>query len=567
MQDALEAVAMKFLKQVDVPENQRFDIMEMCKTFHVDVRHLAVSFLKDTGRTYYLTPTSYLELITMFTSLLGLKRSETETAKRRYEVGLDKLEFTAGQVKVMQEELTALKPSLEKTVVETDALMAKVKKEKAEVVEPKKAVVDKEVAKAKVAADASNAIKQECEDALGEAMPILNAAIAALNTIKAADIKLVQSFKNPPATIKLVLEAVCVILQVKPARVKDPNSGQMVQDYWEVSKKLLSDPNFITSLKEYDKDNIPPKVIDTIRKTYIANPDFTPQNAAKASSAAEGMCKWVVAMDSYDKVAKVVAPKKESLAIAQAEYDEVMKQLTAKEADLKEVMDKLATMEEQLDKSMKEKLRLEAEVELCTLKLDRAEKLIGGLGGEKVRWTEAAAQLGVKYKNLTGDMLISAGVISYLGAFTMSYRDRVVSKWVELCKEKAIPSSKVFSLQECLGDPVKIREWGIFGLPNDSFSIDNGIMVANARRWPLMIDPQGQANKWVKSMEKSKDVRVIKLTDGDYMRTLENAVQVSGYCGCPALLPALPRAHKPLLSPVWPSCPPGERRRGAGPEP
>ena len=48
-----------------------------------------------------------------------------------------------------------------------------------------------------------------------------------------------------------------------------------------------------------------------------------------------------------------------------------------------------------------------------------------GLGGEKARWTEVAAMLGVKYNNLTGDMLISAGVISYLGAFTMTYRDQV----------------------------------------------------------------------------------------------------------------------------------------------
>ena len=43
-----------------------------------------------------------------------------------------------------------------------------------------------------------------------------------------------------------------------------------------------------------------------------------------------------------------------------------------------------------------------------------------------------------------------------------------------------------------LGEPVKIRDWTIDGLPNDSFSIDNGIMMSKARRWPLLIDPQGQ---------------------------------------------------------------------------
>jgi hypothetical protein len=39
------------------------------------------------------------------------------------------------------------------------------------------------------------------------------------------------------------------------------------------------------------------------------------------------------------------------------------------------------------------------------------------------------------------------------------------------------------------------------GLPNDSFSIDNAIVMSKARRWPLIIDPQGQGNKWIRNME------------------------------------------------------------------
>ena len=91
-----------------------------------------------------------------------------------------------------------------------------------------------------------------------------------------------------------------------------------------------------------------------------------------------------------------------------------------------------------------------------------------------------------------------------------------------------------------------MRTWTIHGLPNDAFSIDNGIVVAAARRWPLMIDPQGQANKWIKALEAAADLRVIKLTDGDYMRTLENAIQF----GIPVLLENVGEELDPSLEPL-----------------
>jgi dynein heavy chain, axonemal len=169
----------------------------------------------------------------------------------------------------------------------------------------------------------------ECEGAWEDRCTVCSKA---LDTIKPADIKLVQSFKNPPGAIKLVMEAVCVLLDIKPVKVPDPGgSGKKIEDFWEPSKKALGDPNFVASLKNYDKDHINPKIIDIIRKTYTCNPEFTPANAAKASSAAEGLCKWVCAIERYEEVAKVVAPKQAALAIAQGEYDEVMVALNVKQ--------------------------------------------------------------------------------------------------------------------------------------------------------------------------------------------------------------------------------------------
>ena len=76
-----------------------------------------------------------------------------------------------------------------------------------------------------------------------------------------------------------------------------------------------------------------------------------------------------------------------------------------------------------------------------------------------------------------------------------------IKDWIQLCKNKKIPCSEVFSLTHVLGDPVKIRAWQIAGLPVDAFSIDNGIIVGDSRKWSLCIGPQGQANKWIKNNE------------------------------------------------------------------
>ena len=71
---------------------------------------------------------------------------------------------------------------------------------------------------------------------------------------------------------------------------------------------------------------------------------------------------------------------------------------------------------------------------LCAQKLVRAEKLIGGLGGEKDRWSQAAVELQMIYDNLLGDVLVSAGAIAYLGPFTSAFRDKCTTSWIELCK-------------------------------------------------------------------------------------------------------------------------------------
>lgn len=90
---------------------------------------------------------------------------------------------------------------------------------------------------------------------------------------------------------------------------------------------------------------------------------------------------------------------------------------------------------------------------------------------------------------IVGDIIISAGVIAYLGVFSEDYRIEAIDNWVNLMKSFEIKSSDEFKLQTVLGIPTKIQEWKIDNLPDEDFAVDNAIIMDNSERWPLMLDP------------------------------------------------------------------------------
>ena len=545
-EEGLTAVAKQSLATLtDLDDTIRESCVQMCKHFHSSISTISVKFLRDLGRRVWTTPTSYLELISAFKSLLTIKSGEVALIKKRYENGLVKLAETENSVEGMKAELIALQPELVVAQKETAEMMVVVAGE-SEAAEKVKVVVEAEEAKASAKAAEVKEIKDDCEADLAEAIPVLNAALAALDTLKKSDIDEVKAMKAPPAGVKLTMAAICVMKGVKPKMIDDPEKlGKKMPDFWDPAKTILGDSKFLQSLKEYDKDNIDEKTMDKIRKTYIPDENFVPDMVAKASKAVEGLCKWVRAIESYDRVAKVVAPKKAKLAESEKLLAEVMAILSKKQAELQEVLDKLAGLQAQLDALNAKQADLEAQVDLCEKKLDRAEKLITSLGGEKIRWTEVAAELGVRLTNVTGDVLVAAGMVAYAGPFTKLFRAEIKKDWVAMAGEMEIPRSEVFSLVLTLGDPVKIRDWNIQGLPSDEFSVENGIIVEIGERYPLMIDPQQQGNKWVRQMEEQNQLKRVKQS-GDFLRTLENSIQF----GTPVLLEDVGEELDPSLEPL-----------------
>jgi len=95
-------------------------------------------------------------------------------------------------------------------------------------------------------------------------------------------------------------------------------------------------------------------------------------------------------------------------------------------------LDKIADLQADYEKTKKEKEDLEAKVEKCKLQIERATKLTEGLAGEKVMWKKRSESLKEDSKSITGDILLSSGIIAYLGAFPIAYREECIEAWKEL---------------------------------------------------------------------------------------------------------------------------------------
>lgn len=369
----------------------------------------------------------------------------------------------------------------------------------------------------------------------------------------------IKSFTNPSDIVKLVLQAVVILLidKIKQKggeivmKLIPGQLGKKEEDYFDTAKKyLLNDPKeLLDFLKEYDRDQIKASQIQKLDQQCKSNPMFTAKDTAKANFAIQFLFKWVDAMYNYYKIFTETKPLREQLEVSQKIVAATQEKLKVKKEALDLINTKIRNLEDTLAEKSALKDDLTKKIKECEIKLDRAQKLTDGLKEEKERWSRDIDLISKQFDLLAGNTCIAAGMVSYAGAFTASFRQQMENYWVSYLVNNKIPHSKGISMKSFLGDPVKIQSWNIAQLPKDDSSIENGIIIDKARRWPLMIDPQTQANKFIKNLGKDhqEGIDVIKLSD-NIMRTLELAVPFGKWVLLENIGTDLDPALDPILS-------------------
>jgi dynein heavy chain len=356
--DALTSVAERYYGAVPAElgiASMIPNLSRMSGFMHKTAKDAADDFWERLRRRTYMTPTSYLELIGLFTSLLTEKKEELQTKLNRYVVGGKTLAETKVVVDDLKASLQKMQPAIEKAKVDTAELMVKVEADQVIAKEKSAACAVDEAAASEAAAEA-NAIKTECQNDLDQALPEYNAAVKSLDSLDKKDIQEVKSFAKPPPLVEVVLSSVCLLM------------GQ--KENWDEAKKLMNKSSFLDDLKTYDKDALTAntKLTGKLQK-YMKREDFTPDTVGNVSKACKSLCSWVRAMDIYSRVAREIEPKKEKLRGAESALASAQEKLSIKKAELKVVLDNVAGLEADLENAKRKSAQLDADAADCVVKL------------------------------------------------------------------------------------------------------------------------------------------------------------------------------------------------------
>ncbi|KAG7298071.1 hypothetical protein JYU34_018841, partial [Plutella xylostella] len=516
--EALRSVSKRFIREVEsLPPELVDPVSVFVSHVHQSVNKMSAVYYQNEKRYNYTTPKTFLEQIALYGKLLNEKTKNLKTTIFRLENGLLKLASCAADVEVLkvtlaeQEQILKVKNKSAEDLIEVvGAESDKVSKEKAFAAEEEKKVkvIEEDVTiKAKI-----------CADDLAKAEPALIAAQEALNTLNKNNLTELKSFGSPPEAVVNVTAAVLVLFSKKGKVPKDRS--------WKACKMLMGKVDqFLNDLVYFDKENIHPDVIKAIQP-YIKDPDFKPSFIMSKSSAAAGLCAWVINICKFYDVYVVVEPKRRALNAANAELKAARDKLAFLTERIKELEEKLEVLLNAFQEAVNEKMKCQAEADATTNTIDLANRLVNGLGSEKIRWSQTVVNLKESGVTLPGDVLVICAFISYVGCFMRRYR-------VQLLKEDWLPTlaksnPKIETTEDLdplsmLTDDAQVAGWNNEGLPTDTMSTENATILTNSARWPLMIDPQLQGIKWIKNRY-GESLIVVRLTQRNYLERIERAV-------------------------------------------
>lgn len=454
-----------------------------------------------------LTTSSINHYVKLFTE----KRDELEEQQRHLHVGLDKLRDTVTQVEDLRKSLAIKRSQLEAKNKEANEKLQRMVADQQEAEQKKAASI--EIQAALVEQDRNIAERRAVVMAdLADAEPAVLDAQAAVSNIKRQHLQEVRTMANPPEAVKIAMESVCTIL------------GHKI-DSWRTVQGIIRRDDFIQRIVNFDTNTLTKGLRETMKREFLSRPNYKFETVNHASKACGPLVKWVIAQVRFSEILDKVEPLRNEVHSLENQAETTKKQAAAIIQMIAELEKKIARYKDEYALLISDVQAIKAEMERVQGKVDRSMKLLESLSSERNRWEAGSRTFDVEMSTIVGDVLLSAAFLAYGGFFDQHYREIMWQEWSSHLADANIQFKQELVFTEYLSTADDRLSWQSKSLPSDNLTTENAIMLKRFNRYPLIIDPTGQATTFLLNEYKERKITVTSFLDEAFLKVLESALR------------------------------------------
>ncbi|OCF56381.1 dynein heavy chain 1, cytosolic [Kwoniella mangroviensis CBS 10435] len=498
-------------RDLPMPPSHRQAIINAMVYVHQSMQSVTSKLAKRQGKYNHITPRHFLDFINHYVRLFNEKREELEDQQRHLNVGLDKLRDTVNQVEELRHSLAAKSSQLEAKNAEANQKLRQMVTDQQEAEAKKAASI--EIQAALVQQDEYIQQRQEIvKEDLAQAEPAVLEALAAVGNIKKQHLSEVRSMANPPEAVKLAMESACSVL------------GHQI-DSWRTVQAIIRRDDFISSIQNFDTKKMTKTVRDRMMRDYINKPAFNFETVNRASRACGPLVQWVIAQVRFSEILDKVAPLRQEVASLEQQADNTKKQAQVVTDTVAELEASIARYKDEYALLISETQSIKSEMDRVQGKVDRSMTLLKSLSSEQERWDAGSKTFETEMGTIVGDVLISAAFLAYSGFFDQRYRELMRREWMDHLSEAGIHFKNDLALSEFLSTADERLSWQANALPADNLCVENAVMLKRYNRYPLIVDPTGQAAAFLQNEYKDRKITVTSFLDEAFLKNLESALR------------------------------------------
>lgn len=499
-------------RDLSLPASHRDAVINSMVYFHHSLHRFNQRLLKQQGRKTFLTPRHFLDFVDQCVQLFNEKREDLEEQQRHLNVGLEKLRDTVAKVRDLRASLAQKKVQLEKKDAEANEKLQRMVADQREAEQRKSASLkiqahldkqEEEVAKRKEVVNAD----------LAMAEPAVLDAAEAVGNIKRQHLTEVRSMGNPPAGVKLALEAVCTLLGHKT-------------DSWKTIQGIVRRDDFIASIVGYDNERQMTRSHRIrMQNEFLSKDEFTYERVNRASKACGPLVQWVEAQVNFSDILDRIGPLREEADQLEEQALQTKAEAKAIENTIVNLENSIATYKSEYAALISETQSIKSEMSRVENKVNRSVKLLDSLSAERTRWESGSRSFETQISTIVGDVLVAAAFLAYSGLYDQQLRKAMVDDWLDQLAQSGINYKMHNPVTEYLSNADQRLKWQEHGLPVDDLCTENAIILKRFNRYPLIIDPSGRATEFLQNESKERQLTVTSFLDDSFIKQLESSLR------------------------------------------